>query len=402
MRATFVAASNGMSVQLDSDGSMWSWGNSIVASTTPGGQEIEGRQLSPVQLTDCEWAKVSIGALHVMALKKDGSLWAWGDDSHGELGGDQPGIGQGLGAYTPIPIGTDTWLAIAAGDGYTMGIKQDGTLWAWGDDSWGELGDGAGGGSAMVTTPEQIGTDTWTAIAVSPLATFVTLGIKKDGSLWGWGNNSFGQVGDGTGAGQMCAGVASQAYCVYAPEQIGKGQTWASVAVGEFHAMAITTTGELWAWGQDGGNVGSGNPVGPSILGYTGGDAGTPGGQCNVVVGSICVYAPEQIGTGTSWASVSGGDNFTVALQKGGTLWAWGLNEGGIAGDGQDCTSDPTTSCLISPQQVGTDTNWADIAAGANYAVAAKTDGTVWAWGGNYGNIGDGTTMQRDAPVHVP
>ena len=189
-------------------------------------------------------------------------------------------------------------------------------------------------------------------------ATDRTLAIMEDGTLWGWGNNADGQLGDGTTTDQSL------------PVRIGTAMNWASVSVGNAHTVAIRTDGSLWAWGDNGsGRLGDGTTTGRAT--------------------------PIRIGTATDWASVSAGGQHTVAIRTDGTLWAWGWNGWGQLGDSSWDTR-------WSPVQIGTATDWASVSAGHNHSTAIRTGGLLWAWGNNgQGRLGDGTTSTRWSPVPV-
>ena len=140
--------------------------------------------------------QIASGSQHNLAVKSDGTLWTWGLNSSGQLGD-----GTTEDRSTPVQIGSDSsWTAVAAGGAYTstgavghsMALKSDRTLWAWGRNSSGQLGDGTG---LNRTTPIQIGSDSWTAVAAGGDH---SLSLKSDGTLWAWGDNRFGQLGDGT------------------------------------------------------------------------------------------------------------------------------------------------------------------------------------------------------------
>ena len=185
-----------------------------------------------------------------------------------------------------------------------------------------------------------------------------TVTIKTDSTLWAWGLNDYGQLGDGTNENKN------------SPIQIGAETNWASVAAGEAHTVAVKTDGTLWAWGyNDYGQLGDGT--------------------------NSSKNSPVQIGAETNWASVAAGEGHTVAVKTDGTLWAWGLNDYGQLGD-------QTNKNKNNPIQIGTDTNWASVAAGRYHSVAVKTDDTLWTWGYNdEGQLGDGSAWYEN-PANIP
>ena len=305
---------------------------------------------SPEQIgTDTNWVSASAGSCHTVAIKSDGTLWAWGDNSNGQVGD-----GTKNNASIPVQIGTDTkWVSVSAGAHHTVAIKSDGTLWAWGDNSNGQVGDGTW---TDKYSPVQIGTDTkWVSVSAGYDH---TVAIKSDGTLWAWGDNGDGQLGNGEESDES------------SPVQIGTDTKWVSVSAGYDHTVAIKSDGTLWAWGDNGGGqLGNGEESDES--------------------------SPVQIGTDTKWVSVSAGYDHTVAIKSDGTLWAWGDNGDGQLGDG-------TKNNASSPVQIGTDTNWVSVAAGWYHTVAFKSDGTLWDWGGNgSGQLGDGTTIDKLSPEQI-
>jgi len=151
---------------------------------------------------------------YTIALKQDGSLWAWGYNYYGQLGD-----GTTIDRTVPVPIGTDTdWAVIAGGWHYTVALKQDGSLWAWGQNTAGQLGDGT---TTDRTVPVRIGTgNDWVAIATGSSH---TVALRQDGSLWAWGANWNGQIGDGTTEQRN------------APVRIGTDADWVAIAAGGVH-----------------------------------------------------------------------------------------------------------------------------------------------------------------------
>ncbi|UHO39641.1 T9SS type A sorting domain-containing protein [Chryseobacterium capnotolerans] len=303
--------------------------------------------------TGC-WETVSTGSFHVLGIKTDGTLWAWGENLAAQLGD-----GTTVSKNTPTQIGTDNnWLKVSAGDSHTAAIKTDGTLWTWGDNQQGQLGNGT---TVKRIVPEQIGTETnWVSISSADLSTF---GIKSDGTLWGWGYNGSGQLGDGTTIRKTV------------PVQIGTANDWKMVTAGDSHILAIKTNGTLWGWGSNAyGRLGDGNSS----------------------VTSTVVSIPTQIGTAADWKSVSAGYYHSIGLKTDGTLWAWGDNFEGQLGDG-------TKTLRSIPIQIGTATDWKSVAANHfNSSVGIKTNGTLWAWGRNtLGQLGDGTRADRLVPSQI-
>jgi len=144
----------------------------------------------PVQVgTGTNWRVVAAGYDHTVAVKTDGTLWASGDNGYGQLGD-----GTTADKLSPVQVGTDTnWQVVAAGESHTVAVKAGGTLWAWGWNNSGQLGDGT---TASKSSPVQVGTDTmWRVVAAGA---YHTVSVKTDGTLWAWGDNYYGQLGDGT------------------------------------------------------------------------------------------------------------------------------------------------------------------------------------------------------------
>jgi alpha-tubulin suppressor-like RCC1 family protein len=247
------------------DGTLWLWGYNYRGEL---GTNDRVDKSSPVQIgTGTSWSSVSVGGSGVpssFAIKTDGTLWAWGNNYFGNLG-----INTSSGyRSSPVQIGTGTtWSKVFAVDtdsltAQTFAIKTDGTLWAWGNNSGGRLGIN---NAFNQSSPTQIGSNTWSNVAGRGSGTF---GIKANGTLWAWGSHNRGTSGSG-----------QESFDSSSPVQIGTLTNWSKIDVGEYHAAATKTDGTLWLWG-----------------------AGTYGqlGRNDRVYRS----SPVQVGTGT-WSQVS-------------------------------------------------------------------------------------------------
>jgi alpha-tubulin suppressor-like RCC1 family protein len=320
---------------LKSDGTLWAWGDNSYGQL---GDGTTTNRAIPV-LVGNGYSAVAAGDGHTVALKSDGSLWAWGWNLYGQLGD-----GTSTQRIAPVQIGSG-YGAVAAGGYHTLALKADGSLWSWGDNSYGQLGNGS---TTNRNSPVQIGAS-YSAISAGYNH---TLALKADGSLWVWGDNSYGQLGNGTTT-QLNTPVQT-------------GTSYSVIAAGYNHSLAVRTDGSLWGWG---GN----------IYGQLG-DGSTTQRKTAVLIGS-------------GYSAVTVGAQHTVALMTDGSLWAWGANGSGQLGDG-------TAMQRNNPVLIGRGYN--SMAAGSAYTLAMKTEGSLWAWGDNsFGQLGDGTFAQHTAPILV-
>ena len=313
-------------VGLKRDGTLWTWGENLYGQLGCG---TTVARTDPTQIgSDTDWAFVSAGYGRTVALKRDGSLWAWGDNTSGLLGD-----GTTEDRFVPTRIGSDTdWASISAGHDHIVALKRDGSLWAWGDNTSGLLGDGT---TEDRLVPTRIGSDTdWTAISAGP---YHIVALKRDGSLWAWGRNYSGQLGDGTTEDRLV------------PTRIGSDTDWTFVSAWFGRTVALKRDGTLWGWGL--------------LSSY-------------YTVRAWCVISwpvPTQIGTDTDWAFVCVGGDTTIAIKEDGSLWAWGNN----------CHAGSQENWLVATQ-IGTDTDWAFVSAGPDHLFALKRDGSLWAWRASY------------------
>lgn len=294
---------------------------------------------------------IYLGGGYTLALKDDGTLWATGSNNWSQLG---IGTTSGTGVLSFTQINNDTnWQTISAGYNHTAAIKTDGSLWVWGSNQMGQLGLGSNATSVAVPTRVGNGFNWQTIVAGS----YITVGIKTDGTLWTWGINHSGELGLGHYYGDENR-----------PVQVGQDNDWQNVWAGNGRAIAQKTNGSVYVWGNNSaGQLGNGTTTNSNV--------------------------PVLI-EGNNWDNFYVGGSHTLALKNDGTLWGWGYNWDGQLGTG-------TTTNVTSPVQIGTDT-WIMASAGENASAGIKSNGTAWTWG-SYENYQLGTGAHTDAltPVQI-
>jgi alpha-tubulin suppressor-like RCC1 family protein len=291
-------------------------------------------------------------------IKSDGTLWVWGNSANGSLGNANMVV-----VSTPITtfLGGTNWKQVSCGMENIVSIKTDGTLWLWGGNSYGQLGNSSFSLSSTPITTLTGGTN-WKQVSCGKNT---VTAIKTDGTLWGWGNSNAGQVGSSY-IGSHLTPVTTF---------VG-GTNWKQVSCSYRHTAAVKTDGTLWIWGL-------------SLQGVLG----------NSNSGSYTTYSTPTttfIG-GTAWKQVSCGFYHTAAIKTDGTLWLWGNGVDGALGNSSNVSpiirSTPVTTFLGG-------TNWKQVSCGYKYTAAIKKDGTLWLWGqGNNGKLGTGSVASSSIPV---
>jgi alpha-tubulin suppressor-like RCC1 family protein len=319
---------------IKSDGTLWAWGENTFGALGQNNQGNPTNQSSPIQIgSDTTWSSVGGGYRHGTAIKTDGTLWSWGYNYHGVLGQNNE-----THYSSPVQVGSDTnWSSVASGNVYTYGRKTDGTLWAWGNNGNGTLGQNSPQ-NANRSSPVQIPGTNWSEQYSSNQSTITA--IKTDGTLWAWGRNYEGQLGQNQGHSQR-NGASS-------PVQI-PGSNWAILARGSSNRtrnpIAVKTDGTLWMWGSN-------------SYGQLAQNDATPG-----------YSSPVQVGTDTTWSTTirpagTGYGRWTSCIKSDNTLWVWGLNISGAFGVGEKPATVPSRS---SPVQVP-GTTWNEIYVTGNYS----------------------------------
>lgn len=328
---------------------LYVWGDNYFGTL---GDNTTVNKSSPVQVDSLNnWSQVAAGRYHTIAIKTNGTLWAWGRN--------QGRLGDGTTAYrsSPVQIGALTnWDQASAGEGHTTAVKTDGTLWAWGFGSNGRLGDST---TVNKSSPVQIGSlTTWSQVAAGGDH---TAAITTSGELYTWGKNSDGRIGDNTTTYRS------------SPVQVGALTTWSKISTGGSHTMGISG-GELYIWGNDGS------------------------GRLGLNTVYVDQSSPVQIGALTTWSQVSAGGAHSGAIKTDGTLWMWGNGGGGRLGNTISQTID-----VSSPVQIGSPTNWSQVSTSqTDHTIAVTTEGELYAWGNNIkGQLGLNDAIRRSSPVQV-
>ncbi|MDF2047887.1 hypothetical protein P2P98_17110 [Microbacterium sp. Kw_RZR3] len=426
-RITQASAGASHSVAVASDGSVWAWGpgwNGLLGNGSTTDQSVPG----PVGARTL--TQVSAGVSHSLALASDGSVWAWGDGAHGRLGDGDPSFRS---SSLPVPVRA-SWRAddptrkitqVAAGDTTSLALASDGSVWAWGSGSDGQLGPDVRGDSA---TPVRVPSTGGNGLKITKVAVGggQCLAIAADGSVWQWGT------------------ISDESTTETVPTKVDFPSNWvlsgyraSDVSAGPGFALVVSSVGDLWGWGvarsdQMQGMERAAKPqliaprgaqaisagtthvlelsIGKDVWAWGGrpsrgsdpvalGDGSAPGyGR-----GRVDVAAPWFRASPRVWATqVAAGRVHSMVLASDGSVWAWGDGSNGRLGTGKMETA-------LTPQAVNP--AWSNdagrsitqVSAGGSHSLALASDGSAWAWGaGGSGQLGDGGVADQATPVAVP
>jgi alpha-tubulin suppressor-like RCC1 family protein len=391
--ATAVAAGYQHSLAVRRDGTVWAWGANWSGVLGNGTTQAHA---TPAQVPGLSsMVSVAAGTMHSLALKSDGTVWAWGANYTGQLGD-----GTFQQRLTPVQVvGLTNVVAIEVQSGASYALRADGTVWAWGPNFSGELGDGSQDFSRPTAGPV-LGLTKVVAVAAGSSH---ALALRQDGTVWAWGSNSFGQLGDGT---KSDAGLAQQVQGLHGV---------VAVAAGQQHSIVLKQDGSLWTWGTNtNGVMGTGSDRRDSPVRVVGlsdvqsvasnyfhmlavrGDGTVWGWGSEQGLGGSYLGTPARVQGVTQVKAVAAGEYHSLAVRQDGTVWAWGDNSRGQLGDGTVGERRET------PAPVQGLTDVVAVAAGEYHSLALKSDGTVWAWGANhYSQLGDMTLDDQPVPVQV-
>lgn len=292
---SIVCGKTGFTLAIRTDGTLWGWGKNKGGEYAGSGYLGLGtteNQPVPLQVgTEKTWVSLSSGVYHTIALKADGTIWAWGFNDKGQLGNSGTND-----KSRPTQVGKENNWASIFTEGYTsFGIKTDGSLWGWGDNAVSQLGI-PGNTQTAQPVPVQIGADKDWKYGNGGLSH--CLAIKQDGSLWAWGYNWEGELGNGLRSTDNTQ-----------PIRVGNDKDWSGIAGGDDFSIAIKLDGSMWSWGKnDRGQLGIGNNNDQLI--------------------------PVKVGKSKKWTAASSGSGGCIAVQSDGSVWVWGVNSLGQLGIG--------------------------------------------------------------------
>jgi alpha-tubulin suppressor-like RCC1 family protein len=346
-----IATGHGLSVALTDDGRVWTWGyewhgvlgrklsivDPVTDQSTPKPANVSHSNLRNV--TD-----IAAGEAHVLALKDDGTVLAWGCNNYGQLG-DGTTSDSESDAETPSQVsGLNNVKSVAAGLFYSVALKNDGTVWAWGYNRYGQLGDGEI--SRYESVPVQV-------VGLSGIVRVYAgynhnVAIDSSGNVWAWGSNDCGELGDGTNI-SRCT-----------PIRLAGLAGVKDVALGSSYTVVLDGDGTVRAWGENyGGWLGD----------------GTTTGQLH----PVSVKGLDHV------SAIATGEGISFASLDDGTVRAWGFNSGGLIGNGI------RDQKVYQTGKVGSMNGISYFAVGATHVLGLKADGSLWAWGDNqFGEMGKG------------
>jgi alpha-tubulin suppressor-like RCC1 family protein len=326
----------------------------------------------PGQLSDPRlFILVSAGQAHTCGVSADGTLFCWGSNSYGQLG---DGTYDNRLGPTAVP-GVSRFMVVSAGWGHTCALASDGTAYCWGRNDGGQLGDGT---DATRSTSTPVAADLqFTAVSAGFSH---TCAVASDGTAYCWGDNGYGQLGDGTEDAR------------YSPTPVASSLRFASLSVGGAHSCGVASAGTVHCWGSD-----------------FGGQLGAATTETCGMYSRPCSTIPIQVSGSIAFDQVAAGGSHTCAIARDGTAYCWGTNNYGQVGTATtetcgdpEVTYNPPFYCSTIPIQVSGSIAFDHVAAGGSHTCAIARDGTAYCWGNNSnGKLGDGSGEHSTLPSPV-
>jgi alpha-tubulin suppressor-like RCC1 family protein len=340
-------------IKTDYSSKVWTWGSNACGQL---GNNTVVALSSPVSVVGSftDWCQVSAGCRMTVAVRSNGTIWTWGCNNGGELGDNTI-----VSKSSPVSVvgGFTDWCQVSASEHTTAGVRSNSTLWTWGTNAAGKLGDNT---TLNKSSPISVvgGFTDWCQVSAGIIH---TMAVRSNGTIWSWGCGACGLLGNNSTVNRS------------SPVSVVGGFTdWCQVSAGTGHTVAVRTNGTIWSWGcATNGRLGDNT--------------------------TACKSSPVSVVGGfTDWCQVSAGDIHSAAVRTNGTVWTWGQNPAGQLGDN-------TIANKSSPVSVvGGFTDWCQVSAIYRHTAAVRTNGTIWTWGSSTaGQLGDNTTINKSSPVSV-
>jgi alpha-tubulin suppressor-like RCC1 family protein len=353
------------SIAVKSNGIVYTWGKNDYEQLGDGSNMSSNVPVEVYRggvLSDKTITQVATGYYHSIALASDGTVYTWGGNNSGQLGN---GSNTNSNVPVAVTISGKTITQVAAGFEHSIALASDGTMYTWGYNDFGQLGNGSNT-SSNVPVEVTISGKIITQVAAGG---YHSIALASDGTLYTWGYNAFGQLGDGsTTSSNVPVAVTIS------------GKTITQVAAGIYHSIVLASDGAVYTWGNN-------------YYGQLGNNSNT---DSNV---PVAVYTSGVLSDKTI-TQVAAGYYHSIALASNGAVYTWGYNDSGQLGDGSNTSSNVPvevyTSGVLSGKTI------TQVAVGFNHCIALASDGAVYTWGDNsYGQLGDGSTTNSNVPVAV-
>lgn len=334
-----IAAGGCHSMAIKEDGAVWTWGDNRFNQLGDGTTTLKK---VPQQITVQEGKKAIYAEANEycsMVILEDGTLWGWGSNNDHQLATPMGGL-----YSTPRQIvigdGTKKVVSVAVGGRHAAALLEDGSLWTWGNNEYGQLGTGAV--TNDVYTPTKITIEEGKKVLKVDGGYNYTAALLEDGTVWAWGDNLYGALGNGTTIDK------------YSPQKITieEGKKAVDISTGYYHMAAILEDGSLWTWGRN-----------------TSGQLGDGTEKNKLQPQKISIDNDKKV------ASVTAGNFMTAVILEDGIPWTWGTG----------CLGDGTSNNNPSPQKitVGLDQKLGSIVSGDSHFLSVSESGMLWAWGDN-------------------
>ena len=360
-----ISAGRNVSCGLDSQGNAYCWGDGGFGQIGNGSNQDRLVPTAVNMPPGVSFASISVGAsTYVLALDTNGNAWGWGSNLSGQLGNGTT-IASNVPIATSMPVGA-TFIDLAAGEGvHAVALDTDGNAWAWGAGRLGQLGDGSSGDGNISTVPVAVTMPPGVTFTDVSAATGSSHAVDTDGNAWGWGENVFGQLGDGTNTQRNTPVMVN----------MPSGISLIEISAYYLSTLALDSEGNAWGWG-----IGSSGQLG------------------NNTTANATNPRATEMPVGVSFTSINVGLNHTLALDTNGNAWAWGNNTSNQLGS----PSASLFQLIPIAVEMPTGLSFSAISAGQSFSLAIGTDGSVWSWGSNGdGQLGDGTRNTRFVPGQV-